>query len=517
MTIDLADPSTARIAGLATQVRRIVEGRSWTRAEIYEAIVTLMARELANLALVRVYRVVAGSDTVELVASRGSEASWEDLPRSSRYRVPLAEAHTRIPLVANVLDRIALREVPTDRLGPSLAVHVTETSTSPLIRDQRDFVARYGIRSALACGGRLPDGNISCVVMFVRGSIALGAVGELEALGLQARVALLDATDSTVPADRADTIRAHTLDALLRMQEYRYHLLLDDAEMLTSQTARLREETSVRDTQAAIKVQRGQRAMLNVIEDLREARSQLEQRVKDRTSELEDRNRELEQFVYVASHDLQEPLRTIAGYLQLIEQRYGGQLDSDAKEFIEFSVDGARRMQQLIEALLMYSRVTSRDVQLSEVALDDVVDDVLRSLDRAVVEAQASIQRSPLPRIHGDRIQLGQLFQNLIGNALKFRGDKPADIAIDAETDGTSHVITVTDRGIGFDNRHADRIFGVFRRLQRKYPGTGIGLAICKKIVERHGGTIEASASPGAGATFRVTLPAHPNDPARRP
>jgi light-regulated signal transduction histidine kinase (bacteriophytochrome) len=247
--------------------------------------------------------------------------------------------------------------------------------------------------------------------------------------------------------------------------------------------------------------------MLNVIEDLREARNRLEQRVADRTAELETRNRELEQFAYIASHDLQEPLRTVAGYLQLIQQRYRDRLDGEGHEFIGFAVDGARRMQELIEALLAYSRVASREHVLTKVALDGVLDDTLQSLERAIAESGATIRRGALPVVRGDRVQLGQLLQNLIGNAIKFGGDAPPDIAIDATVTGDDHVIEVRDRGIGFDNRHAERIFLLFRRLQRRHPGTGIGLAICKKIIERHGGTIQASSAPGQGATFRFTLP----------
>jgi signal transduction histidine kinase len=167
-------------------------------------------------------------------------------------------------------------------------------------------------------------------------------------------------------------------------------------------------------------------------------------------------------------------------------------------------------MQALIEALLAYSRLTSRPPVHTPIALDDLLDDVLRGLERAVADAHATIERGELPMIHGDRVQLGQLLQNLIGNALKFRGETPAHVSITATREGAHHVITVRDRGIGFDNRHAERIFAVFRRLQRKYPGTGIGLAICKKIVERHNGTIHATSAPGQGSTFTVTLPAKP-------
>jgi light-regulated signal transduction histidine kinase (bacteriophytochrome) len=164
-------------------------------------------------------------------------------------------------------------------------------------------------------------------------------------------------------------------------------------------------------------------------------------------------------------------------------------------------------MQELIEALLAYSRVASREHVLARVSLGDVLGETLRSLERAIIESGAAIRSGDLPVVHGDRIQLGQLFQNLIANAIKFCGDAPPDISIEATIAGDHHVIEINDRGIGFDNRHAERIFLLFRRLQRKHPGTGIGLAICKKIVERHGGTIRASSMPGERTTFQFTLP----------
>lgn len=282
---------------------------------------------------------------------------------------------------------------------------------------------------------------------------------------------------------------------------------LQERDVALQAVSQLEDQLAQSRSSHAAELRRRQAAMLNVIEDLRDARQRLEERVAERTVELQSRNEELEQFAYIASHDLQEPLRTVAGYLQLIEQRYAARLDQDGLEFIAFAVEGAHRMQALIEALLLYSRVSRRDAAFEPVRLDDVVDDTLRSLAQAVRDADATIERSALPTVNGDRIQLGQLFQNLLSNALKFRGDQPAHVRVEASRDADGHHIFVRDRGIGFDNKHADRIFAVFRRLQRKYPGTGIGLAICKKIVERHRGSIQASAVVGGGATFEIVLP----------
>jgi signal transduction histidine kinase len=376
---------------------------------------------------------------------------------------------------------------------------------------QREFVRRYGVRSVLGCGGPLPGGEPFALVLFATTLVPVAISHEIDVLGVHARLALLDATDLAVPAGELAAMRAAMLDTLLQVQEYRFQRHADqqqqDREAWLARTHELEQASGTQAALDAERVRRAQRAMLNVIDDLREARDRLEHRVAARTAELAERNRELEQFAYIASHDLQEPLRTVAGYLQLIEQRYADRLDADAHDFIRFAVEGATRMQALIEALLAYSRLTSRAPTFTKVALDDLVDDVLRGLERAIDEARATIVRAPLPVVTGDRVQLGQLMQNLIANALKFRGEAPAHISITATSDGAQHTITVRDRGIGFDNRHAERIFAVFRRLQRKYPGTGIGLAICKKIALRHGGTIRATSAPGQGATFEVTLP----------
>jgi two-component system, chemotaxis family, sensor kinase Cph1 len=201
----------------------------------------------------------------------------------------------------------------------------------------------------------------------------------------------------------------------------------------------------------------------------------------------------------------------VASYTQLLARRYQGKLDADADEFIKFAVDGAIRMQRLITDLLHYSRVGTKGKPFAPVQCDALLEQVLTNLQLAVKESGATIVKGPLPTVVGDDVQLMQLFQNLIGNAIKFRQRSvPPRIEISAARDEAGWRFQVTDNGIGFDPQHADRIFVVFQRLHTsdEYPGTGIGLAICKKIVERHGGRIWTTSRPGQGATFSFTLPA---------
>ena len=227
-----------------------------------------------------------------------------------------------------------------------------------------------------------------------------------------------------------------------------------------------------------------------------------------RNRELRRSNEELELFAYVASHDLQEPLRMVASYTQLLSRRYADKLDDDAREFIHFAVDGATRMQALIEALLEYSRVGTRSNPFEPVNLDAVLDGVLSDLRLRLDETSAEISREPLPTVHGDRTQLAQLFQNLISNALKFRTGL-ARIHVSCAKQGSEFLIGVRDEGIGIDPKFAERIFQIFQRLHTRdeYPGTGIGLAVCRRIVERHGGRIWVESEPNRGATFSFTIP----------
>ena len=230
-----------------------------------------------------------------------------------------------------------------------------------------------------------------------------------------------------------------------------------------------------------------------------------------KAQELARSNDELQQFAYVASHDLQEPLRMISSYTQLLGRRYGDKLDGDAREFMEFIVDGAARMKQLIEDLLAYSRVGTRGRDLQPVSSGAALAKALANLRAAQEASGAVVTHDAMPEVVADGAQLTQLFQNLVGNAMKFRGTDPPRVHVAAETRDEVWVFAVRDNGIGFDPQYADRIFMMFQRLHNKteYPGTGIGLAICKKIVERHGGRIWVESHPGKGSTFGFTLARH--------
>lgn len=239
--------------------------------------------------------------------------------------------------------------------------------------------------------------------------------------------------------------------------------------------------------------------------DLVRAQQSLEESI----GELARSNADLQQFAYVASHDLQEPLRMIASYTQLLAKRYKGKLDADADDFIGYAVEGATRMQRLINDLLAYSRVTTQGKVFERVDCGQILEDVLSNLRLAVEESQAVVTHDALPVVTADGGQLGQLFQNLIGNAVKFHGAEPPKVHVSAELRSNEWRFSVRDNGIGLDLRYAERIFVIFQRLHNReeYPGTGIGLALCKKIVERHGGRIWVESESGRGATFYFTLP----------
>ena len=239
-------------------------------------------------------------------------------------------------------------------------------------------------------------------------------------------------------------------------------------------------------------------------------RRRLDEELAHRAERLERINAELQDFAYIASHDLSEPLRMITSYLQLLQRRYDGHLDETADEFIHYAVDGAERMKLLIDDLLQYSRVGSAEVQRVAVDADAILENVLRSLEGAVIERGATVTRGPLGIVHGDATQLGQLLQNLVANAIKFaRPDVPAAVRIERiEEPGSWHVV-VRDNGIGIEERHAERIFKMFGRLhgREEYAGTGIGLAICRRITDRHGGGIWVESTLGEGSAFHVSIP----------
>jgi PAS domain S-box-containing protein len=238
-------------------------------------------------------------------------------------------------------------------------------------------------------------------------------------------------------------------------------------------------------------------------------RKNAEAHLVEKVEELNRSNEELEQFAYIASHDLQEPLRMVASYTQLLSRRYSGKLGSDADEFISFAVDGANRMQQLIQDLLSYSRVDKKGHELQEVSSDRALQQALVNLRGAIESSGALITNAPLPKVKANEIQLIQLFQNLVGNAIKYQGPGVPHIHISAARNGSSRwTFSVQDNGLGIEAKFFERIFGMFQRLHKRdqFDGTGIGLAICKKIVECHGGKISVESVPGMGSTFHFTL-----------
>ena len=249
-------------------------------------------------------------------------------------------------------------------------------------------------------------------------------------------------------------------------------------------------------------------ATQHIANDISERRRASE-RTKQLMEELDRSNKELQQFAYIASHDLQEPLRMVSSYTQLLARRYKGRLDKDADEFIAFAVDGATRMQTLINDLLAFSRVGTRGKVFESTDSSQAFDQAIANLRMGIQESSAEVTHGDLPIVTADKLQFGQLFQNLIGNAIKYHGAEPPRVHVWAERKGGDWVFSVRDNGIGIDPKYSDRLFVLFQRLhtREEYPGTGIGLAICKKIVERHKGHIWEESQPGCGATFSFTIP----------
>ncbi len=249
----------------------------------------------------------------------------------------------------------------------------------------------------------------------------------------------------------------------------------------------------------------GFRGIIRDVTDRRQAETQLEQR----SRELARSNDELRQFTSIASHDLQEPLRMVAGYTHLLARRYEGQLDDEADQFFRYAVDGVQRMQRLIRDLLSYSRVQTHGREPETVDAGEPLAWALSNLETAISEARGEITRDPMPIVRADPTQLGQLFENLIANAVKFRGGRPLRVHVGVERRPREWVFSVRDNGIGIDLQYQGRIFEIFQRIHPgdELEGTGIGLAICKRIVDRHGGRLWVESVQGSGATFYFTLP----------
>ena len=304
--------------------------------------------------------------------------------------------------------------------------------------------------------------------------------------------------DNVAPEDR-DRVRGYYESRLKgedAPEQYEVRLITRDQRRLTM------------EVKPRVIEYEGKPATIVVMRDITE-RKRAEEALKRTAAELERSNAELEQFAYVASHDLQEPLRMVSSYTQLLARRYRGQLDSDADDFIAFAVDGAERMQALIRDLLAYSRVGSQGSSPAPTSLDEVFDRAVANLHAAIKESGAEVTRGPLPTLSVDASQLTQLFQNLIGNALKFRREVEPRVHVAAEVGEEATTFSVSDNGIGIEAEYLERIFEIFQRLHTRdeYPGTGIGLAICRRIVDHHQGRIWVESEPGVGTTFYFTVP----------
>jgi len=297
------------------------------------------------------------------------------------------------------------------------------------------------------------------------------------------------------------------------MWRSKYQKLLDTGELqkfeyssITNDGFRYFETTAVPEYNSKGEIE----SILSISRDITE-RKNSERQLKEIITELQRSNKELQSFAYITSHDLQEPLRTIASYAQLIERRYKGELDDDADEFIEYMVDGAKRMKSMIQGLLDYSRVGTKGNEFKEFNAQEALDYALSNLESSIAENNAEITSDPiLPVIFADEDQIARVFQNLIGNALKFCKDGiNPEIHISARKKDKEYVFSVSDNGIGMEEQYSDHIFEVFKRLHSidEYQGAGIGLAIVKRIVDRHGGRVWVESELGKGSTFYFTIP----------
>ncbi|MGH7969274.1 MAG: sensor histidine kinase, partial [Limisphaerales bacterium] len=278
------------------------------------------------------------------------------------------------------------------------------------------------------------------------------------------------------------------------------HRFQAEAELVT-----YREKLEEKVQQRTIELEAANRLLQLQIAERRRAQESLQQTAQ----ELERSNSDLEQFAYVASHDLQEPLRAVAGYVRLLQLRFPDGLDPKALEYIAGAADGAARMERLINDLLTFSRLGTQPPVLAEADLNLLFRDAVRNLQASIRAAQAIVTCEPLPTLRVDATQMVQLFQNLLGNAVKFRSERPPRIHVAGRADSDRWVILVRDNGIGIEAKYYERIFQIFQRLhtRRHYAGTGIGLAICKKIVERHAGSIWVESQPGQGSSFFFSIP----------
>lgn len=520
-----SDASTTEIATRLVELMHAFEHHGRAACALVRVFVTRrlsqLPAELARGPLRAEHDTLEPETTyLQLLASRGLEPAWNDVSASKDHRVLLLRDEAN-PMLVELERQLRIEDASQPVTG---TFYIADAGSSKAV-PAKEFVAAYGVQCLFGLGLRAWPGETVLLIAFSRAPLERKMVKTLDAVAQYTRLAWLESREARAALDRSSYAakQAESLGELLSVHEASFresHIRHRSDVNASRAAAQLAAERAVAETERHNhELRRVQRAMLNVIEDLREARESLASTVELRTRELatanrrlEVRNQELEEFAYVASHDLQEPLRTVSGYLQMIERRYAAKLGPEGDEFIRFAIEGAQRMQALIESLLLYSRVATADRSFESLPLREPFEIALRNLALRIQETAAIIECGALPTIRADRTQMVQLFQNLLSNSLKFAGDKPPRVEVTASVQGARCVIRVRDFGLGFPAKFADRIFKVFRRLRRDTEGTGVGLSVCKKIAERHGGQITAEAAPGEGATFTIELALDPDD-----
>lgn len=436
-----------------------------------------------------------------LMASSGVDPDWNDRHRSTGHRaiaLPSVDMVQRFPMIAQLVRQLGVDVQAILQPEPSLFLelgvraynvfHVSDALGSPYVPDQRGFVIPYGVRSVLGLGGVLPDGELYPVIMFSRVYVTRLVADLFRPLALSLKIALLPFTPGPLFRDSGSANAAPA-----------------ESES-TSNIARMLQSVEIRRATFEQLLAVHEQAVDDQSRRLDHSLDEL----RVRADQLARSNAELDQFAHVVSPDLQEPLRMVASFTKLLGDRYNGRLDADADEYIRFAIDGAHRMQALLHDLLRYARVNADGDSFREVNLGAVCDAAITNLAEAVRESEAVVTRDDLPTVRGNEVRLIELLQNLIANAIKFRRELPCRVHIRAERRGDVWVFSVRDNGIGIAPQNQERIFIVFQRLHSRaaYPGTGIGLAICKKIVVQHNGQLWVESEPGMGSVFRFTLPA---------